>query len=208
MNQKWLVLGMVLGLAGCGSKNEISVKDVENALAQSPRFQAVCVPFALDIESGNINEAILGNETVRFLSRSPNGKRANSVAAKQMDYLVDADIYDDKGVVREGEGESAVRYYTYHLTDKGRRAFIDSPNGHLLCIGQLKVEKVNYYTEPTPANGITMSQVSYEAKIKTESWARKLLKDSPYHQGLTQPETRKITLVKTNQGWLDIYSLK
>lgn len=203
-----LLASLVLAVAACGSSDEITVSNLEKALSDSPKSQQVCVPFALDIEGGELNDAVLGGEQIRFLRRLPNGKRANEVALKQMKQLVKADIYDDTGVERVGEGDKAIRYYTYRLTDEGRKAFVSSSQGNLLCIGQLVVDKINYYTEPTPANGVTMSQVSYEAKIKPEGWAKNLLKDNPHYKGLSQTETRVATLVKTNKGWQDIYSLQ
>lgn len=202
-----LVVSLVLTVAACGSSDEITVSSLENALSDSPKFQQVCVPFALDVEGGELNDARLGEEQIRFLSRLPNGKRANKMALEQMKQLVKADIYDDTGVERIGEGDKAIRYYTYRLTDRGRTAFIPSPQGNLLCIGKWQVDKINYYTEPTPANGVTMSQVSYEAKIKLEGWAKNLLKDNPHYKGLSQTETKTVALVKTNKGWRDIYSL-
>ena len=41
-----------------------------------------------------------------------------------------------------------------------------------MCIGNEKVEKINYFTAPTPSNGVTITQVSYEAKINAERWRK------------------------------------
>lgn len=217
MLKKWLVLSVVFALAACGgNSNKVTKSDVEKVLETSPELAAVCVPYALEIDNTQENTAhqqgvylnALGSPEVRLLKRLPNGKRANQVAAEQMEILVDAGLYDDVGVTKEGQGEHTIRYLTYRLTEKGQQAFVSSPHGSLMCIGHLEVKKINYYTEPTPANGVTMTQVSYEAKIKPERWAKKLLKNSPYYEGLEQTETRTLTLVKTNQGWRDIHALK
>lgn len=211
--KQWLILGAAaLALTACGDSNKISPADVEKALQQSPKSGAVCVPFSLEVTSSDTDKLTaltsLGAPEIRLLKRLPNGKRANQVAAKQMEILVDAGLYDDVGVTKVGEGEHLTRFLTYRLTEKGRQQFISSPHGELLCIGTLDVKKINYYTEPTASNGVTMTQVSFEAKIKPERWARKLLKNSPYYEGLQQTETRTATLVKTNKGWRDIYSLR
>ncbi|XXQ67226.1 hypothetical protein ACKLNO_06110 [Neisseriaceae bacterium B1] len=210
---KWLILAAAVSLAACGgNSNKISQSDLEEALEKSPRSNAVCVPFSLEVTDANnaqINQLTpLGSPEIRLLKRLPNGKRANEAAAEQMEILVDAEIYDDVGVTNEGSGEHVTRYLTYRLTEKGQRAFKSTPHGQFLCIGKLDVKKINYYTEPTPSNGVTTTQVSFDAKIKAERWAKKLLKNSPYYEGLDQTETRTATLVKTNKGWRDIYTLQ
>ena len=77
-----------------------------------------------------------------------------------------------------------------------------------MCVGQQKVTDIRYYTEPTPANGITVSQVAYQADIQMPSWAKTLLRDTPMYEDLKQPLNEKITLVKTNGGWRDIRQIR
>lgn len=209
--KKWLICGAWLSLAACGgNRDTISQSDLQKALETSPVSGQVCVPFALEVGDTlphNAPQLSLGAPEIRFLSRLPNGKRANERAAKQMAILADADIYEDVGITKDGSGDHALRYYTYRLGKKGGQAFRQTPHGALLCIGKLDVKKINYYTTPSPANGLITTQVSFEATIKPERWAKKLLKNSPYYEGLSQTETHQTTLVKTNQGWRDIDSL-
>lgn len=208
---KCLILLACVSLSACGDDdNHVSKSDLEKALAQSPQAGSVCVPFTLDTTAvGQNDEVRLGAAEIRLLKNAPNGKRANVKAMEQMDILVDADIYDDEGVTKEqgSEHDKVVRYATYRLTETGRQAFRATPHGAFLCIGTWEVKKIHYYTEPAPSNGVTLSRVSFDAKIKTERWARKLLKNSPYYEGLSQTETRTATLMKTNQGWRDIHAL-
>ena len=125
-----------------------------------------------------------------------------------MEALVDAGIYSSAESKRIGEGEETIRYYSYQLTPKGENYFVPSPHGALLCVGQQKVTDIRYYTEPTPANGITVSQVAYQADIQMPSWAKTLLRDTPMYEDLKQPLNEKITLVKTNGGWRDIRQIR
>lgn len=207
--KKILALSALMLLAACGG-NDISQSDVQNALKQSESGR-VCVPFSLDIadsQPGSGMQGIVGMDEIHLLKRQSSGKRANTEAMEQMDILVDAGIYREEGTQRIGEGDNVIRYQTYRLTDKGREHFVSSVHhGSLLCIGHLDVQKIHYFTEPAAANGMTVSKVSYEAKIRPERWARKLLKDNPYYEGLNQTQNRRITLVKTNQGWRDAFSL-
>lgn len=210
--KKVLALGAVLLLAACGGNDKLSKADVQEALEESGRYGKVCVPFGLDIadakDGAGVAAGIVGMEEIRLLKRLDNGKRANLQAMKQMDILVDAGIYEEEGTERLGHGEHTIRYVVYRLTDHGRRQFSsDAKHGPLLCIGDLDVQKIHYYTEPTAANGLTVSHVSFEAKIRTERWARKLLADNPFYKGLEGTETRSVTLVKTNQGWRDVHTL-
>lgn len=209
--KKLFVLSAALMLAACGG-GELSKSDVQKAVNASAKRHAVCVPFALNVEhrhaGDNPQDSQLGAEEVRLLKRLDNGKRANLTAMKQMDNFVDIGLYQQEKNLRVGEGEKTVRYLVYRLTDKGRKTFVQSPQGYLMCIGRQEVSKINYFTEPTAANGVTVTQVSYDAKIIPERWAKRLLKNSPYYEGLKQTEEKRITLVKTNDGWRDILDLR
>ena len=186
---------------------------MQKALDASKTLNQICVPFQLTIdtrlkENDEITQELLGAREVRFLKRRPDGKHANHAAAEQMEALVDAGIYSSAESKRIGEGEETIRYYSYQLTPKGENYFIPSPHGALLCVGQQKVTDIRYYTEPTPANGITVSQVAYQADIQMPSWAKTLLRDTPMYEDLKQPLNEKITLVKTNGGWRDIRQIR
>lgn len=205
---KLIALSALILLAACGGG--ISKSDVQKALDEAEHNQ-VCVPFGLDVadsQPGETVQGIVGMDEIRLLKRLPSGKRANAAAIKQMDILVGAGLYKEEGTQRIEDGGDTIRYLTYRLTDKGRQQFVGSGyHGPLLCIGRWEVDKIHYYTEPAASQGATVSQVSYQAKIRPERWARKLLKNNPYYAGLNQTPTRSITLVKTNKGWRDAHSL-
>lgn len=197
-------------LAACSS-GEIAKSDVQKALDHAPRQNQVCVPFTLDVQHRAPNEdpdyTVLGVPEIRLLKRLDNGKRANPAAIEQMNILVNAGIYEQKDNLRIGEGDHTMRYLVYRLTEKGRAYFSPTHKMPWLCIGKQKVNDINYFTEPTAAHGVTISQVSYQASLDTERWARKLLRNSPHFAGLDSEMERKITLMKTNEGWRDVREL-
>ena len=195
MKKLWLG-GLAVCLLSACSPSQISKSDVQKAL--DTRLK----------ENDEITQELLGAREVRFLKRRLDGKHANHAAAEQMEALVDAGIYSSAESKRIGEGEETIRYYSYQLTPKGENYFIPSPHGALLCVGQQKVTDIRYYTEPTPANGITVSQVANQADIQMPSWAKTLLRDTPMCEDLKQPLNEKITLVKTNGGWRDIRQIR
>ena len=191
-------------LAACGG-DTLSKSQVQKAIKQQP----VCIPFNLNVKDNNPGDMTqIGQPDILLLKRLPNGKRANLEAAEQMDVLVNAGIYRQEKNVLVGEGEDTIRFLAYSLTDKGRETFVPTPHGNLLCVGNEAVERVNFFTEPTPANGITISQVSYEAKLVPERWAKKLLKLQPNIFDPKHTITKHATLVKTNDGWRDIKDLR
>ena len=209
--KKWLVPSLAAALLAACSSDQISKSDVQDALEHSAK-NSVCIPFSLNVEHRAPNEDVaqsqLGMPEVRLLKRLDNGKRANLAAIKQMEILTDAGIYHREKEERVGSGDEAVRYLVYKITQKGTDKFRAGVGELLMCIGSEKAEKVNYFTTPTPSNGVTVSQVSFEAKPQVERWAQKLLKDSPFYEGLKRTETRHATLVKTNKGWIDIMELR
>ena len=209
MKKTVVLLGGALLLAACGNDNGLSKSAVQKAVDASAKSHAVCVPFALSVEDRKEGDyPVLGAPVVKLVKRKDNGKRANLAAIKQMEILTDAGIYHREKEERVGSGDEAVRYLVYKITQKGTDKFRAGVGELLMCIGSEKAEKVNYFTTPTPSNGVTVTQVSYEAKINTERWAKKLLKDSPYYNGLNQTQTKHATLVKTNDGWRDIMDLR
>ncbi|MDK4687729.1 hypothetical protein [Kingella negevensis] len=210
--KKLIVLSAALLLAACGSDNELSKSKVEKALKETAKQRAVCVPFNLNIEYTHAGDnpafTSLGAPEIRIVKRQENGKRANLAAADQMDILVNAGLYHQENTLKVGEGDEAVRYMVYKITEKGQKVFQSTPTASLTCVGTEKVEKVNFFTAPTPANGITVTQVSYETKVEPERWAAKLLKGTPLLEEVKQTRTHHATLVKTNDGWRDLNELR
>ena len=66
------------------------------------------------------------------------------------------------------------------------------------------------FTEPTAANGVTISKVVYQAELVPEKWVKKLLKNSDKElaERVETPQRQSVTLVLTNQGWRDLRELR
>ena len=144
MKKLW-VLSSVLLLAACGGGDKLSKSTVQKAVNASVKFHSVCVPFQLTVDTRKAGDnPTLGSPEVKLVKRQDNGKRANLTAIDQMEVLTDAGLYRRDKEQREGEGDNAVRYMVYSLTQKGENTFQALPNQEaLMCIGHEKVEKIN-----------------------------------------------------------------
>lgn len=210
MMKKVMALSTLLALAACGG-SEVSKSDVQKAVDSSARHSNVCIPFQLAVEhrlpQDDPQLGMLGMPQVKLLKRLTNGKRANEQAIEQMDILVGAGLYKQGKDERIGNGDEAIRYVVYNLTPEGMNKVYAGPKGTVLCIGTQKVEKINYFTEPSPANGVIITQVSYQSTVAPAPWAKKLLKNDLRFEDMKGSQTRITTLVKTNEGWRDIREL-
>lgn len=205
--KKVLAIGAVLTLAACGSDPK---SDMKQAINNASDLNKVCVPYELKVEQIAPHttplQGLLGADEVKIVQRNAEGKRINQDAEAQMGHLVRAKLYEKIKDEKSKENKQSVS--VYRLTELGTQYIRRTPHGGLLCVGKHQAEKVNFFTEPTPVRGYIVSQVSYEAKIQPEKWAKSLLKDDKHHKDLLDKKTtRSATLVKTNDGWRDVREL-
>lgn len=207
--RKMSVLVISLMLVGCGGKQEANPSNFSEAINEFGKKDHVCLPVNLvldNVENGSKNNPSVGAQEIRITLKNSSGDRVNKTALNQMDILKDAEIYDqakdEDFVLQNGK---SVPVAVYRLSDKAKDKIISSPQNPLLCLGTQKVEKVVLFTEPTPANGVTVSKVVYEAKLVPEKWAEKLLKatDENWWKSLNEPQRRSTVLVLTDKGWKD-----
>lgn len=211
MMKKILAMGTVLALAACGGDNTQS--QMQQAINDAAKWNQVCIPYSLQVEQlapqTSPLEGVFGANEVQILTRDANKKRVNDKAEAQMKQLVSAGLYDSDKEKKIGEGDNIQRVSVYRLTERGREFIRTTPHGSLLCVGTMRAEKINYYTEPTAFKGYTMSQVAYDAKMQPENWAKSLLRSDERSQELLKGGVRKnAMLVKTNDGWRDIRELE
>lgn len=207
--KKILILGAAaLALSACG-KDDGPEAQMQQAIDEAARFNRICVPYRLNVEhtESGATPAVLGAPEIKLLKRTAEGGRANAEAVKQMEQLVRAGLYQEEKEEKTGEGKEAVRRLVYSLTDSGKEHIRIGHHGAILCVGSSKVEKINYFTEPTPHRGYTVTQVNYTARIVPEKWAKSLLKSDKTLEELKHTAERSTTLVKTNDGWRDIREL-
>lgn len=207
--KKLFVLSATFLLAACGGDGVDKGELREAINNMGSRF---CVPFQLNVSERLPNEnsqhTVFGAKEVKLLKRMENGKRANEHASKQMEALVRAGLYKADKEQRVGEGDKAVRYAIYSLTERGENEIKRIANQNLLCIGKVKAHKIKYFTEPTAnAKGVIVTNVSYEAKLQPEKWANSLIKESEHGPFLQDGDVRMVTLMKTSEGWRDVHEL-
>lgn len=207
------VMGLSALLAACGGKQEASKNNFAKALDDYMSRQRVCQPVSLGLDAAGSDTAKivwLGAREIRIPLKNADGDKINKLALKQMSVLTDADLYEEGEKASMAVGGKLVPVAVYHRTPKGDQQIAPSSGGTLLCLGTQKVDKVVLYTEPTPANGVTVAKVVYDAQLVPEKWADKLwsLGNHDKQSLLTDVQRESATMVLTNQGWRDMRELR
>ncbi|WP_370578970.1 hypothetical protein ABX042_15375 [Snodgrassella alvi] len=207
--KKISVLAVSLLLTACGGKQEASNHNFTEAIDDFAKNDKVClaVNLMLDNAQGGMNNTVaLGNKEIRIARKNSDGDKVNKTALKQMDILTDADLYEKgKDATLVVNGGKDIPQAVYYRTSKGEDNVQNTAQGSMLCLGTQKVDKIVLFTEPTPANGMTISKVVYDAKLVPEKWAEKLLKttDENWWKSMQEPQRRAAVLVLTDKGWKD-----
>lgn len=212
--KKISVLAVSLLLAACGGKQEASNHNFTEAIDDFAKNDKVClaVNLMLDNAQGGMNNTVaLGNKEIRIARKNSDGDKVNKTALKQMDILTDADLYEKgKDATLVVNGGKDIPQAVYYRTSKGEDNVQNTAQASMLCLGTQKVDKIVLFTEPTPANGMTISKVVYDAKLVPEKWAEKLLKttDENWWKSMQEPQRRAAVLVLTDKGWKDERALR
>ena len=205
----FLPAAALLLLAACGSGNEAGEANFKKALEESGGGRHVCLPLVLDVQTPDGQPAFrnvtVGEPLLQYAVRDVSGKRINETAAKQVEILAKEGFYR-KVKTQGGEDKNAPA--VFELTEKGAAQARGTPRGPLFCVGKQKIGKINWFTTPTPDNGFTVSEVSYQAELDAKKWADKLIKAGGKEwEPLKEPSNRSVTLVQTNKGWKDMRDL-
>lgn len=201
-------------LAAC-SDDKPSNSLFEKTINQYSESQGLCLPLVLNVQNPNspdsFSQAAVGTPEIKVAAKDRGGNDINKTALKQLDILEKEDFYEKskEKIPAARNNEKNIEFSVYSLTEKGQkqtRAVSGMPH---FCIGRQKVEKVNWYTEPSPSKGMTVSRVSYQARFVPEKWVGGLLKAGGSGK-LPVEETRvqTATLVKTSEGWKDSRELR
>lgn len=207
--RKMSILVLSLLLAGCGGKQAANQTNFSDAINEFGKIDHVCLPVNLmldNIENGAKNNISVGAQEIKITMKNSNGDKVNKTALNQMDALVEAKVYEQgKKEELQLQNGKKVPVAVYYLSDKAKDKIVRTPQSSLLCLGTQKVDKIVLFTEPTPANGVTVSKVVYEAKLVPEKWSEKLLKttDENWWKSLNEPQRRTAVLVLTDKGWKD-----
>lgn len=207
--KKISILAVSLLLAACGGKQEASKNNFTEAINEFAKNDKVCmaVNLVLDNAQGSMSNMVtLGSKEIRIAKKNSDGDKINKTALKQMEILKDADLYEKgKDTTLTVDGKPDIAQAVYYRTAKGEANMLNNAQGSLLCLGTQKVDKIVLFTEPTPANGVTITKVVYDAKFVPEKWAEHLLKttDENWWKTLQEPQRRTAILVLTDKGWKD-----
>ncbi|MCO6507277.1 MAG: hypothetical protein J6578_00565 [Snodgrassella sp.] len=207
--KKISILAVSLLLAACGGKQEASKNNFTEAINEFAKNDKVCmaVNLVLDNAQGSMSNMVtLGSKEIRIAKKNSDGDKINKTALKQMEILTDADLYEKgKDTTLTVDGKPDIAQAVYYRTAKGEANMLNNAQGSLLCLGTQKVDKIVLFTEPTPANGVTITKVVYDAKFVPEKWAEHLLKttDENWWKTLQEPQRRTAILVLTDKGWKD-----
>ncbi|WP_315285757.1 hypothetical protein [Neisseria bacilliformis] len=212
MKKTALTLAAALVLAACGSSQEASEGNFKKAVAQSGEGRDVCLPVALDVVMPDgqpaFRNTLVGEPLLQYADRDFEGKEINKSAAKQLEILEKEGFYRKAEAEHVEGGKKAVEVVSFRLTEKGMEQARGTPRGPLFCLGKQKIGKINWFTTPTPDNGFTVSEVSYQAELDPEKWADKLIKAGGKEwEHLREPHNQTVTLVQTNRGWKDMRDL-
>ncbi|MDO4249424.1 MAG: hypothetical protein Q4C79_10820 [Neisseria sp.] len=210
MKKNLLLIAPVLMLAACGDKNEASESNFKKSISKIAEQQNVCLPLILELQNPDgspIRKVAVGETQIQIADKDKSDNKINKEALSKMEALVDADMYQQNGKETTKTEDATIRTTSYLLTEKGAQQVQATTDGPVFCIGREKVEKINWFTEPTPSNGVTVSKVSYQAEFVPEKWAKKLLKTEGW-QYLEEPREKFTTLIQTNTGWRDIRELR
>ncbi|MBR7002905.1 MAG: hypothetical protein IKI11_09630 [Neisseriaceae bacterium] len=195
-------------LTACGNDGKQSDKAIKKAIEDYNNAHPLCMAVIPAIDSGVTN--VLGSDTVRFTKIDVNGKRINTKAVKQMTALTKAGLYKKHKDEKRPDLGKKVWVSSYELTPKGRQFVRGEMNNRELCVGNLSVQNIQWFSAPTADNGLTVSRVSYQGKYRLHKWAEKVLADSSsqLHQNLSQPVVSQAVVVQTNKGWIDLREVK
>lgn len=207
--KKISILAVSMLLAACGGKQEASKNNFTEAINEFAKNDKVCmaVNLVLDNAQGSMSNMVtLGSKEIRIAKKNSDGDKINKTALKQMEILTDADLYEKgKDTTLTVDGKPDIAQAVYYRTAKAEANMLYNAQGSLLCLGTQKVDKIVLFTEPTPANGVTITKVVYDAKFVPEKWAEHLLKttDENWWKTLQEPQRRTAILVLTDKGWKD-----
>ncbi|MCP1660429.1 hypothetical protein [Neisseria perflava] len=217
MKKALAVTCAALLLAACSDSEKPSNALFEKTINQFSAEDKICLPVVINVQNPRTRDTFsqipVGQPEIQVALIDSKGNRINQTALAQLDLLEDEDYYDKSKtkMLPSPKSTSTVDVAVYTLTDKGKEQSRAVPKAmpHF-CIGHQKVEKINWYTEPSPSNGMTVSRVSYEARFVPEEWLEKLLKEGGGNGKLPVDEVRSETtsLVKTSEGWKDSRELK
>lgn len=205
-----------LMLSGCSDPKKPSKSNFAHAINAYLEKHPLCVSAPTsDVtpaghESGGVAyPAYLAKPT------GPAGQQLFDMGAKRFEALVKAGLLSSKDAsipvkdMFSGDAKP-IAVKEYDLTDAGNKAFSKGDGSRFdqkFCYGTAEVTEVTQYTEPSSALGATMSEVSYDYRIKDPAeWASDpaVLDAFPVLKSTSGDALHaKTSVVLMNDGWVD-----
>lgn len=122
-----------------------------------------------------------------------------------LEALASVDLVRKTSLVSDGTGQ-----IRYDLTDKGRKSTFAGESLHagepnVFCFGEIEVDKITNFTEPSEVDGMHVTRVTYTRKlIHRPSWSTDpaVQKAFPSYNPAGYEDTVRTTgMILTNQGW-------
>ena len=200
---------MLAACSGDSPSNALFEKTINNYAKK----EGVCLPLLLNIQDPwgveSFTPVALGSPTVKIAEKDSKGNRINKTALKQMELLEDEGFYDkaESETLPKAGGSEKIKLAVYTLTKDGMEQVRGGESVPRFCVGRQKVETINWYTEPSASNGMTVSRVSYKARLEPEKWAEKLIRAGGGKMPFDDKADQTAVLVKTSKGWKDMREL-
>ena len=213
--KKHIALSFVaFALAAC-SDDKPSNALFEETINQFAEQEGVCLPLVLNIQNPSGRDSFrqipLGSSEIQIIEANSSGNAINQSALKQLDFLADEGFYkkSETDIQLNPKSSETTTALVYRITEKGQKQ-TRTPKDAIphFCVGHQKVEKINWYTEPSASNNMTVSRVSYEARFVAEKWLAELMKVGGGKLPLDEIHAQTATLIKTNEGWKDARELR
>lgn len=207
---------VTVALAGCSSAKDASKSNFEDVL--NGFYEKNCL--AVRVKSNKLPVTLnLSPEN------APNAEQNNKRLLQTYDVLEDAGLLDVEDGTTEtpknmfGSEKITVPTKTYSLSSKGEKHLAEPKSsgffgrsGPAFCIGYYEVDEVKNFTEPSSANGFTISKVRFTVSPRdVEKWAKSDEAKAAFpslERMLKEEQDDSEVLVLMNDGWVHKSEMK
>ncbi len=186
----WL-LPLMLSFSGCSNSPEDEFLEKLRAQYDKEGEQCFGMWDLLDLSLYELDK-IPGKYFVSAPSKTGKQDRARVMIDKLMQ-----GGYIENTKPTSFKGEFGTSYDGYPLTEKGSK-YIRWKKG--ICVGRVRVNEIQEYTEPSEAGGMKITEVTYSYETDFND----IVRDLGLEKKLLEDEldgTGKAVFIKTNKGW-------
>lgn len=200
------ILTMCFLMSSCSNQQKANNKNFTKAINDYITQEKVCYPLELILQDNVTGSPVfLGSHQIKIVRKNVEKESINQNSLAQMDILVKADLYKKENDENLKVNDSDIPVAVFQRTQAGDTKVLNNNDIPWLCLGKQKVDSIVLFTEPSPYEGMMVSQVVYKSKLMPEGWAEKLLskRDDNWKNILSESRRKSAILILTNQGWKD-----